>query len=228
MQIQNTALILRAALAAVAAAFCVPTLANAESPLPKLVLSVEEDWELVMKAPDKESTAPQITTALGPARADHLLATFEINHYSHPQFVPGGLQLLLWKHGGFLASSRSNKYGRLEVNGEKITWTQVMRLKQGQLTIAIVNGRSKTWGCFGQEKSQFDASADDRQAGLRISVPMGLVTLNDYSPDSSVKNAGIGYAAHRVRSLALVRVRYGTGDGTVVTDDKRRVVYCGE
>jgi len=76
-----------------------------------------------------------------------------------------------------------------------------------------VNGTSMTWGVFGDE------------GHLNISTPTTLENLNAYNPQFSVDNSGVGYAAHRVQSLVLKRIRRITDEGDVLEDSTVRTVF---
>ena len=60
---------------------------------------------------------------------------------------------------------------------------------------------------------------------MRASTAWGEDNLNQYSPDSSAALSGIGFAANRVVSLVLKKVRVYTDGGTVIEDPTPRVVY---
>ena len=178
------------------------------------VLRIEEDWEVVVKNPEMNLVAPQITCAISPrANLDGAHATFEMNHHSSPFFSPGGLRLLAWdgttqganaSHGSNVIMSREN---------ETVTWTTSMSLADGRLTFEIVNGQSETWNAFGGDGSR-----------LRVSQMTTLLNLNGYDPEVSIANSGVGYASNRVQSMTLKRVRVTMSDGTVVVNDTPRNV----
>lgn len=186
--------------------------ANAQS-LPDVV-RVEEDWELVIGTPDPDSDSPQVTSVFSPVgHVESLYAALEINHQSQPEFVAGGLQLQIWD-SEFSESSRKFPNGAVMAQaGETVRWTQSMQLADGVLTFEITNGTSTSWGSFGG------------QGYLKASVNTALSNLNDYHPATSVHNSGIGYAANRVQSLVLRRVRLITSDGEVLEDTSSRPVY---
>jgi hypothetical protein len=56
-------------------------------------------------------------------------------------------------------------------------------------------------------------------------VDGSLLNLDTYSPDVSVANSGIGFAANRVQSLKLKQVRVTTSSGTVYIDTTQRVAH---
>src|SRR4029078_11723225 len=58
------------------------------------VVRVDEDWELVLGAPDQLVCGPQVVTSISPypdIAGTHF--TMEINHRSLPYWTPGGIQL---------------------------------------------------------------------------------------------------------------------------------------
>jgi len=81
------------------------------------------------------------------------------------------------------------------------------------LQFEIINGSSATWGNFGG------------QGYLRANVATNLADLNQYTPQLSVDNSGVGYAANRVHSLVLKKVRLVTATGQVFEDATARVVH---
>lgn len=178
------------------------------------VVRVEEDWELVIGIPDSNSDAPQITSVFSPTgNVESLHAAFEVNHQSLPDFAPGGLQLQLW-NGEFPQASRKFPSGAVMSHvGESVHWTQCMELADGVLTFEIRGGNSATWGPFGG------------QGYLKAAVNTTLDNLNAYNPAVSVENSGVGYAANRVQSLILRKVRLVTSTGEVLEDDTVRTVH---
>lgn len=181
------------------------------------ILRVEEDWEMQVKLPDKPTNAPQITCALSPtADLSGLHALFELNDRTMNTYLPGGLQLQVW-HGTIPLIERNfPSEALMETEDETVTWTQSMSLAGGVLTFEIIGGSSTTWGPFGGE------------GNLKALLITTLGDLNGYNPAVSVANSRIGYAANRVRSLVLKRVRVTTSTGQVLEDGTERVVYRQE
>lgn len=178
------------------------------------VVCVEEEWELVVATPDLNRTAPQVTCAFSPvSEMESLYTTFELNHQSQPEFVPGGMQLQVWRGEELLASRKFPQNHIMSTDGETVRWTQRMTLQDGVLTFEIVNGTSQTWGAFGG------------QGYLCTTVLTDLPNLNGYSPTLSVENSGIGYAANRVQSLVLKSIRAVTSTGDVYEDNTIRTPY---
>lgn len=181
---------------------------------PVAVVRVEEDWQLVISSTDANSTAPQVTCAISPTQnVDALHATFELNHHSQPQFVPGGLQLQLWDNEIPLDSRPHPSLAVLATDSETIRWTQSMYLVGDVLTFEVSNGSSTTWGTFGGEGK------------LRAATTTQLSNLNGYDPTTSAKQSGVGYAANRVGKLVLKQVRLLTDSGVVLEDATERMVW---
>jgi len=178
------------------------------------VVRVEEDWELVVGQPDADSSGPQVVSALFPTgQYTPVHAVFELNHRSLPSFQPGGLQLQTWAGETLVAAHQHPQGALLSTAGETVRWTQMMELNEGSLTFEIVGGESTTWGSFGSQgylKERFNTNIED---------------LNGYNPADSVKHSGVSYAANRVQSLVLKRVRYYLDDGQLYEDETDRVVY---
>lgn len=205
-----------AAALAVGAAILFSTTGVAHGDTPKVV-RVEEDWELVLATPDPNVTAPQVTCSIFPwTGTDSLFATFELNHQSQPDFVSGGMQLVLWHGEQMLLTRKFPQANVMASSGETVRWTQTMTLDDGVLTFEIVNGSSTTWGSFGG------------QGYLRMSVATNLDNLNAYNPALTVENSGVGYAGNRVTSLVLKRVRLITEDEQILEDHTQRVVHTND
>ncbi|MCA9148549.1 MAG: hypothetical protein KDA92_04600 [Planctomycetales bacterium] len=169
-----------------------------------VVVDVEEDWELTVGEADPNVTAPQVTTAMSPNNGlDSYHAIFNLNHQALETFSPGGMQLQLWNGETPVAHNRLCPDDVLGTDGEVITWTQAMNLSNNFLYFRIVNGAGETWGDFGNDRLLTD----------RINVSMN--NLNNYDPAVSLTNSGAVYAANRVESLVLKRVRLRTSDNQI-------------
>ena len=187
------------------------TSASAQSPT---IVRVEEDWELVVGTPDQNSVAPQVTCMFSPTGSStSLCGAFELNHRSQPGFAAGGLQLQLWDGGIPLESKDSQCDCTISEDNETVTWTQSMTLTGGVFVLEIHNGNSATWGSFGDT------------GHLKTVSSSTLVNLNGYNPEFSVDNSGVGYAANRVQTLVLKRVRLITDTGEVLEDTTLRTVF---
>jgi len=178
------------------------------------VTRIEEDWELVITEPSPNSDAPQVTCLIAPvANVASLYATFIVNHHDVPYFIAGGLQQQAWNGKTLLASKRYPDQAVLTTPGETIRWTQVMRLADDGLVFEVVNGESTTWGAFGGEGT------------IKITVSTALTNLNGYNPAVSVEHSGASFAANRVQSLVLKRVRAYGAAGLITEDRTARVVH---
>ncbi|NUQ61325.1 MAG: hypothetical protein HUU20_02485 [Pirellulales bacterium] len=188
-----------------------PAMAAAQTPT---IVRVEEDWELIVAAPDHYTDAPQVTCVISPTgTVDSIHAAFDLNHQSQPQFVSGGLQLQLWNGEMPLSYHDYPNPAMLTQNGETVSWTQRMEVSGGLLRFEIVNGSSSAWGSFGG------------QGYLKAGIPTALQDLSGYRPGVSVAQSGVGYAGNRVQSLTLKAVRVYTSAGEMVTDSTVRTVY---
>jgi len=182
-----------------------------------VIVRVEEDWELVVQTPDANSHGPQVSCAISPiGNVDGVYGVFVVNHRSLPAFAGGGLQLQVWNDESPVSHRKFPNDAQMTQAGETVRWTQSMQLGDGLLEFEVTNGNSTTWGDFGG------------QGYLRITVTTDLANLDSYNPTVSVKNSGVGYAANRVQSLVLKRVRLVTSDGEVLEDDTARVVHQQE
>jgi len=177
------------------------------------VFSVQEDWELVVGDPDPLSNAPQVTCVISPVgNVDSLHAAFELNHQTEPAYEAGGLQLQVWEGEEHLNTKWFPEHNQLATSDEVVQWTQQLVLAGGELTFEVTSGESTTWGSFGGK--------------LRTTVGSTLANLNEYDPEVSVANSGVGFAGNRVVSLVLKRVRWYAADGTLLVEDNTlRVVH---
>jgi len=180
------------------------------------VTRVEEDWELVLSAPDGDLLAPQLHTVISPfADLDTYYAQITWNYRELPDFAPGGFQVQGWV-GENVVDVRSFDLEAFSRQSERFIWTQVMAVSEGWTAFAVVNGFSPTWGSFGGiEAVIYDFT--------------GLSDLSAYSPEVSVRNSLITYGANRVQWLGIREVRYFGPDGELLYRDVMpRVVYGGE
>ena len=179
------------------------------------VVQVEEDWELVVLEPDSGTVGPQVTCMMSPINGeDGLHMTFELNHKSGAQFVPGGFTMQLWTGESWISTKRSDTSTVMSTPAETVRWTQSMKIIGENLTFEIKDGSSSTWGAFG-----------DGSEKLKSSACWGQDNINGYSPDNSVHLSGIGFASNRVHSLVLKKVRVHTASGQVYEDNTLRTVY---
>lgn len=177
------------------------------------VIRVEEDWEMVVTDPDPTTNAPQVTCVTSPlGHVDGLYVAFDLNHHSLTDYYSGGLQLQLWNNDVPIANDYPSMYQMLSNDNETVTWTQRMKLNDGLLKFEVVNGQSVSWGVFGG-------------SNLAVFVPSSMGNLNQYSPDVSVANSGVGFAGNRVQSLTLKRVRLYKRNGEVEQRDVNAVVH---
>lgn len=189
---------------------CVLSVARADDP----IVRVEEDWELQVKIPNNDVTAPQIITAFSPeGTLAGVHATFEINHIASVDFGSGGLHLSTWCGDTHLAVSHAGNYASMFTDGEVVTWTQIMEIKDDELIFKVRNGTSSTWGNFGSPGT------------LRLKLDSTLEDLSGYSPSVSTAKSEVSFAGNRVQMLKIQRVRYIRESGATTTDSTERVVH---
>lgn len=179
------------------------------------VVKVVEDWELVIDSPDTDSGGPQVACVTSPVGdVDSLHLAFELNHRTLPDYEIGGLQLQFWQGETVMAVAPALGCSCLSYPDERVSWKQVLSVKdEGQLTCSIEEASSQSCGNF---------AADGR---LSVTLDTSLENLNSYSPHVAVDESGVSYAAHRVKSLLLKRVRYYLADGNIIEDDTDRVIH---
>lgn len=187
---------------------------EAASGPPSGVTRVEEDWEMVVLEPDVNVYGPQATTTMSPVTDARVLAvTLNMNYRDDP-FQGGGMQLRLWV-GNRVILGQSEQTAVLATPGERITWTQMLDVTDGALTIQVKNGSSTTWGNFGQDDN------------FKLVVSTSIANLDGYRVSESVANSGCGWQSNRVSGMRLLRVRYYVGDTLVFTDESPRSIVTG-
>lgn len=161
------------------------------------VVEIEETWSLTVGGPEVARSSPQISmvmSASGDTESDFFLVA--LNHWSSPQFAPGGVQAQLWNGDTCVEVANSPEQQPLYTDGETISWSQRMTLEHGELVFQVDDGQSASWGNFTAGNT------------LRIATPTERTRLNDYKPAVSINESGIGYAGNRVSSLVLQRIRW--------------------
>jgi len=178
------------------------------------IVRVEEDWELQVRLPDNDVTAPQIITAWSPlGDLSGVHATFEINHIASVDFASGGLHLSTWCGETHLAVEHAGNFASMYEDGEVVSWTQSIEVDNGELIFEISGGTSDTWGNFGDNGS------------LRLSLETTLENLDSYSPLVSIAKSEVSYAGNRVQSLLMRRVRYIHASGATTSENTVKYVH---
>ncbi len=173
--------------------------------VPLGVARVEEDWALVVNAPDDNDNGPQVTCVMAPLNLDNGYLALDVNFHTQPDYSPGGIQMHFWSPNTPMLVADSGLNGMLKNQTETITWTTRMTLKPGgALTFDVVKGHSQTWGEFGEDGK------------LSLTLSTSLEDLSTYSPEVSLENSGVPYASNRVTSLTLVAVRWYSASGTLL------------
>ena len=166
------------------------------------VVRVEEDWELVIGAPDVPGESPQIRCVMSPSRdLDAAHMAFTLNHRTQPVYQAGGVQLQAWNGDEPEMAMAVLANVLLSHDGDVVQWTQIMSVADGKLTFEIDRGSSTSWKKFGGN------------GHLRVSIATIRTDLNAYHPRMSEKNSGVGFGANRVRTLVLREVRSYSADG---------------
>ncbi|MFO0950155.1 MAG: hypothetical protein U0835_03190 [Isosphaeraceae bacterium] len=173
---------------------------------------VQEDWELVVGAPNPTEVGPQITTVMCPIdNSTAPFVAFDMNYREYPTFAPGGMQIQVWANERVTATAGQGN-SLFNTQGETVTWTQKMYVSSGFLVYNIDNGSSTTWGSFGQGWY------------LAVAVPTTMTSLSDYDPAVSARRSGASWQANHVRTLKLKQVRYYKNGQLTWTDLSPRVV----
>jgi hypothetical protein len=168
------------------------------------VVAIEEHWEMTVGEPDASSSGPQVCMVTTPSgHLDGNFFMFTINHRSHPEYAPGGMQVQQWCGEQLLDSRSAPTDEPLHHDEEVLRWVQRTEVHGGVLTFEIIHGASSSWGDFG----------DDGR--LKLTVSTGLSTLNSYRPGTPIEESGVSFAGNRVRSLVLTKLRWWDSEGNV-------------
>lgn len=179
------------------------------------VTRVEEDWVVLIDVPNPLQNAPQITSVMSPVgNADGIHFAFALNHRSLPDYTAGGLQLQCWSDEFWIGYRDGTNGGVCMVDQEQISYTLRMNIdEQKMLSVAVLNGQSQTWGQFGDT------------GPLRYEVQVGFENLDDYSPEVTVANSRVGFAANRVKKFQIKEIRYYSGETLVKRDTTGRIIH---
>ncbi|HYO23768.1 MAG TPA: hypothetical protein VEQ85_02360, partial [Lacipirellulaceae bacterium] len=128
---------------------------------------------------------------------------FTINHRSHPEYAPGGMQVQQWCGEQLLDSRTAATDEQLHHNDEVLQWVQRTEVHGGALTFEIRGGVSSSWGNFGND------------GRLKLTIATNLTTLNGYRPGTPIEESGVSFAGNRVRSLVLTKLRWWDSEGRV-------------
>lgn len=183
------------------------------APTEKKLIRVEEDWVLLIKNPDDKIASPQVLVCMSPDATDTRFLTdyfiLEINHATAQGWFAGGMQLQGWKGTANTAIFNSPKTHVLSRGYDRIQFTVSMQAKgDGYTEFELKNGRSRTWGRFGNDKTK----------PLKVKVPSTRTDLANYKRETTVKNTQVTHGAHRVEIMYQRKVRYYYDDGTESVD----------
>ncbi|MCA9030865.1 MAG: hypothetical protein KDA66_08665, partial [Planctomycetaceae bacterium] len=107
----------------------------------------------------------------------------------------------------------------LSFNSEIIRYTTVTRLHDDLLHMEVVNGRSLTFGPFG------NSSGSDDGGFLSQRLNTFRTDLNPYDPYNSIRHSRVTYGANRVNRFVRKAIRFYSEDGLYVEDKTRRYVH---
>jgi hypothetical protein len=193
------------------------TVGQTPPPTGATLIRVEEDWSLTVNQPNADVASPQVSTQMARAPWAYRFCNFHLNSVDVPSFVVGGLQVQAWKDTTNLAVFTNPNSAIMATDNETVTWTQYLRVSDGQVYFGIgtvqqgvPGASSQTWGDF---------------SGMEINVPGSHTDLSYYDPSYSQQNSGVTFGANRVSSMVLVQVRYYYDDGSFQTDSTPRLVY---
>lgn len=176
------------------------------------IIRVEEDWEIILLEPGDDLHVPQFHTVMSPYQSQNA-TYFQVswNYREEPDFQPGGLQLQAWGGDDYFGG-RDVDIGGLSRDAETVTWTQSLSVDLTDLTFAITNGHSSSWGSFGGES-------------MTVRLPRAMHSLSGYSTNVSAQGSWITYGSNRVVRLQITEVRTYNEEGLVSRNSTPRVVY---
>ncbi|HEX4589223.1 MAG TPA: hypothetical protein VH120_04800 [Gemmataceae bacterium] len=195
----------RAALATLAAAalFATAPTGQARNGIGDIV-SVEQDWELVVGTPDIDRCSPQVFILGYPESGGDFWTEFLINYADQPSFSAGGVQIQVWEGSSVLdGADNSPHQSVLQSANETVTFTLAMQVASNNLRFQAKNVSSTSFGNVGNLVS--NASYDEDN-------------LNKYSTADTMQNSGILCGSSRVVSLTLKQVRKYDAAGNVAVE----------
>jgi hypothetical protein len=181
------------------------TVGQTTSPTAPTLIRVEEDWSLTVNRPNADVASPQVSTQMARAPWASRFCNLHLNSVDVPSFAVGGLQLQAWNGTSDIAVYTSPNSAIMSTDIETATWTQYLRLSNGQLYFGIGTVQPNTPGASSQTWGDF--------SGMEITVTGATPDLSNYDPTYSVQNSGVTFGANRVNSLTLVQVRYYDNEG---------------
>jgi hypothetical protein len=172
-------------------------------------VEIQETWELVLGTPDVLNAGPQVFVYMGPAADDSdSYAWLCLNVRANP-FAAGGIQAQAWdRFGNLLTQSTFGNTSQCCTAGEKITWTQSMKLSAGQVTYQVINATTTTWGSFSKGSGP-----------APITFNVSARSLSSYDPATSVKYSKVGWMPNTVQSMRLTSVKQLDASGKILQED---------
>jgi hypothetical protein len=174
------------------------------------IVRVEQDWEIVVGAPNPTQCSPQLFIMLYPVSGGDYSCQFLVNYADQPSFSAGGVQLQIWQSNTVLdGHDNCPNQAILQQANETVTFTLSMQISGSNLEFKAQNVSSPSFG----DIANLDANVSYDPTA----------TFNNYSSADSVNNSGILYGANRVASLTLKQVRKYDANGNMVTEDAQQV-----
>ncbi len=196
-----------AALAVAALTLTAPVSGQPQPPAVGPIVRIEQDWELVVSAPDAERCAPQVFVQAFPESGGPYLCQLLFNHNDQPRFAAGGLEVDIFQ-GDALQSAQEALPGKpiATGDGERITFTVSLRILPGESTLRL-KAKNLTSSVSGSIAPDFDVTA-----------PYTPAAFTNYQTSDSKNNSGILLGANRVTSLKITQVRKYDTDDNMVTE----------
>jgi hypothetical protein len=123
-----------------------------------------------------------------------------MNYAADEGFSGGGFHVAAVNSGRMLDEERSETKRALSIPHDRVRWTNLMAVIDGQLYFAVKDGHCEDWGDFGGPE-------------YLVEMPTELTDLSNYSPQQSLATVDIGFGGNRVNSVTLrsVTLHYSNG-----------------
>jgi hypothetical protein len=167
---------------------------------------VEEEWELVVNEPEPSTNSPQVTFFTCPdAAQETCYFQLQMNYAADTGYSSGGFHVAAARDEVLLDQARSATQKMITVSGDRIVWTSVMAVIDGEYLYAVKDGHGDDWGAFGGPDYLVRMSSG------------GAVDLGGYTPAKSLDMVDVGFGGNRIQGIVLKRVHLSYPDGASTT-----------
>src|SRR5690606_17770122 len=124
-----------------------------------------------------------------------------------PKFRKGGMQLQCWRGEQLLNYRGQQRPVKLNKDEETISFTTVTEAGNDTITLAITNGRSKSFGQFGGNSN------------LRIVLKVSGANLDSFDGQYSILHSRCEWGNQEVPALCRTAIRYFNAAGLLIAED---------